>query len=204
MSKLVLGVLIACTIATVSCRSSSSTSLRASTSPTPATSVTFGPPDSILGTWRMEYTCGAFVRAYTRYGITDQLATGAMGALAQEFGIHESSTGQTTEKTCEGAKEFRATHYFRPDGYLIDYHNNQIADDCHCYQLLDSHTFVSLGNDPGNLDVSLHYTIVGDTLTFHVVVPDQCSTAKCRGEIAYNVYQYALGPWHRVSSTYIP
>jgi hypothetical protein len=76
---------------------------------------------------------------------------------------------------CAGAKQYQRTHYFRPNGYLINYQGKQIADDCHCYQLLNNHTFVSLGNDPGSIDVSLHYTIVGNTLTFDVVVPDQCS-----------------------------
>jgi hypothetical protein len=194
-----LAVLVTSALATVACVSSSQTPSPGRALQTPRASVTGSPTEPILGTWRMEYTCEAFVRAYERYGIADQLETGAMGALAAFFDVHTSPTGQTIEKTCDGARAYQITHYFRPNGYLIDYVGKQITDDCHCYELLDNHTFVSLGNDPGSMDVSLHYTIVGDTLTFHVVVPDQCSIAKCRGGIAYNVFQYALGPWHRVS-----
>jgi hypothetical protein len=200
MLKRSLGVLIACTIATVSCTSSGSTSPPAIAPQSPTTSVSKPPTERILATWRMKYTCEKFVRAYRRYGIADQLATGALGALAS-FGVDKSSANQAVSKVCEGAKDYQSTHYFRPNGYLIDYRGKQIEDDCHCYQLLGNHTFVSLGNDPWSKDVSLHYTILGDTLTFHVVVPDQCSTAKCRGGVAYAVYQYALGPWHYVSDS---
>jgi len=204
--KLWIGALIAFMVATAACGSSGSTSSVAETSQQPTTSASTVPTGSILGTWRMKYTCEAFVRAYERYGIADQLSSGAMDALAT-FGVQGSSADQTTSKMCEGAKQFQREHYFRPNGYLINYQGKQIVDDCHCYQLLDNHTFVSLGG-PGDAvdptDVSLRYTIEGDTLTFDVVVPDQCSTVKCRSGVAFAVYQYALGPWHRVTSAYIP
>jgi hypothetical protein len=206
MLKLSIAALVAFTVATAACVSSGSTSSVPSTSQLPTTSVGSVPIEPILGTWRMKYTCEAFVRAYTRYGIPDQLATGAMNALAA-FGGHESSGDQTAPKICEDAKQYRRTHYFRPNGYLINYQGKQIVDDCHCYQLLDDHTFVSLGG-PGDAidptDVSLRYTVEDDRLTFHVVVPDPCTTMKCRSGVAFAVYQYALGPWHRVTSTYIP
>jgi hypothetical protein len=99
---------------------------------------------------------------------------------------------------CNGAKRFTRTTHFRPNGYLIRYQNQEIVDDCHCYLLVDAHTFVSLG-DPGQPDVSLHFTIKGNELRFDVVLPDPCSTRKCRHAIAFAVGQYALGPWHRIS-----
>jgi hypothetical protein len=205
MLKLSIGAIIAFTVTTVACVSVS-TSPVASTSQQPTISASPVPTEPILGTWRMNYTCEAFVRAYRRYGIGDQLATGAMDALAT-FGGQESARDQTAAKMCKGAKQFQRTHYFRPNGYLINYQGKQIVDDCHCYQLLDNHTFVSLGG-PGDpidpTDVSLRYTIEDDTLTFDVVVPDECSSVTCRSGVAFAVYQYALGPWHRVSSTYIP
>jgi hypothetical protein len=187
------GVLIAITIGTAACGSSSSTSPPAIAPQSPTTTVSSAPAaEPILGTWRMEYTCEALVRAYKRYGVSDQLAAG----LAT-FGIHKSSTDRTTERICEGARQYQRTHFFRPNGYLINYQGNQIVDDCHCYQLVDNHTFVNLGTDPGDIDVSLHYMIDGNKLTFDVVTPDQCS-AKCLGGVAFAVYQYALGPWQRV------
>jgi hypothetical protein len=193
MLKRSFGLLIAITISTVACGSSGSTSQPAITSPPPTTSVSNAATEAILGTWRMEYTCEKLLRAYVRYGVTDELAAG----LAT-FGIHKSSKAQMAENICEGAKQFQRTHFFQPNGYLINYQGKQIVDDCHCYQLVDNHTFVNLG-DPGDPDVSLHYAIDGDTLTFDVVVPDQCSTAKCLGGVAFAVYQYALGSWQRVS-----
>jgi hypothetical protein len=41
--------------------------------------------------------------------------------------------------------------------------------------------------------------IVGDTLTFDVLVPDPCS-ARCEDQVQTVVGQYALGPWHRVTN----
>jgi hypothetical protein len=98
---------------------------------------------------------------------------------------------------CAGAEQFQRTHVFRQNGYLLNYQGKELVDNCRCYVLVDDHMFVSLG-DPGEPDVSLRYTIYGNTLRFDVLIPDQCSTAKCRDAIAFSVGQYALGTWVRV------
>jgi hypothetical protein len=193
MPKRAFGLLIAITMGTVDCGSSGSTLQPPSTSQAPATSASGAPTEPILGTWRMEYTCEELVRAYKQYGLADQLPV----ALAA-FDVHKSSTDQRLGRICAGAKHFQRTHYFRPNGYLINYQGKQIVDDCHCYQLVDNHTFVLLG-DPGDPDVSLLYRLDGDTLTFDVVKADQCESSKCRGQVAFAIYQYALGPWQRVN-----
>jgi hypothetical protein len=199
-----LAVLVTSALATVACVSSSQISPPTIAPQTPTTTVSSAPPtEPILGTWRMEYTCEALVRAFTRYGIPDQI-----GPRLATFGIHKSTTDESARSMCAGAKRFQRTHFFRPDGYLINYQGKQIVDNCHCYELIDNHTFLSLGGPsdtggPGNPmdpnNVSLRYTIEGDTLMFDVVVPDRCSIETCREGIAFAVYEYSLGPWHRVS-----
>ncbi len=184
---------IALTILATSCASSSG-------STAPAVSINQGSvppiastqPEPILGTWRMTFTCDAVVRAYDDAGVADaapktlvglHMQGGPPGRLAASADI------------CQGAKQVTRTIIFRSNGYLLAYQGDKQVDDCRCYVLLDDHTFVALGDA---VDVSLGYRIEGDTLTFDVVIPDQCSTTQCRDAVAYAAAAYGLGPWQRV------
>jgi hypothetical protein len=196
MFRRAFGILIALTMTTVACGSSGSTTPATSPTSTSVVSVGSAPTEPILGTWRMEYTCEKFVRAFEDAGI-GELATRWLVNWHFQKGPVSRLAGSADP--CDGARQgFQRTHFFRPNGYLINYQEEKIVDDCHCYLLVDSHTFVSLG-DPGDPDVSLRYAIDGDELTFEVVIPDRCSTAQCRNAIAFTVGQYTLGPWQRVN-----
>lgn len=191
MTKRSFGVLLALTLATAACRSGGSGSSASGGSdsavgPTPA--------QAILGTWRSEYTCEKFVQGFQGAGIPD-LAPTFLVAMGLQKGPVDRLDANSL---CDGATEFERRHFFRPNGYLINYQNNKIVDDCRCYLLVDDHTFVSLG-DPGTPDVTLDYTITGDTLTFSVVRPDPCSTQKCLESVAIAEAQYAVTSWTRVS-----
>jgi hypothetical protein len=190
------GAILALTMMMGACGSGSSTQVATGAARTSTPSISSPPPEPILGTWRMEYTCDKFVRAFKDTGIGDLAARWLVG-----FGIQQGRVDQVANgmDQCEGAKRFQRTQIFHPNGYLLRYQNEKLVDDCRCYELIDGHTLVVLG-DPGDPDISLSYRIDDGTLTFQAAIPDQCSSAKCEDQFAFAVGQYALGPWHRVDS----
>jgi len=188
-----IGAILAMTVLAVSCAAGGSAQL---TGPQTAASSVGGPPEPILGTWRMEYTCEKLVRALTQVTLGD-LARQTLVDVGLQKGPVDPAVGNAD--LCVGAKRFERTHVFRPNGYLTNYQNTTVADDCRCYMLVDDHTFVVLG-DPGEPDIPLQYRIDGGTLTFEAVLPDQCTSATCRGGYAFAIAQYALGPWHRANA----
>ncbi len=188
------GVLLALTMLAAACSSGGATQPSVSSTETSSAPVSTPPLEPILATWRSEYTCEKFVRAFEKAGISELTPQWLVN-----FGIPEGPADRLRGITnmCEGATRFQRTHIFRPNGYLLNYQDKKLVDDCRCYMLVGDRTFVSLG-DPGDPDVTLHYVIDGDILTFDVVMPDQCTTATCLDAVAFSVGQYALGPWQRV------
>ena len=188
-----IGAILAMTLFVVSCAAGGSAQLNGATQ-TAASSVS-GPPEPILGTWRMEYRCEKLVQTFTQAGLGDLAAQALV-----DVGFQKGPVDPAVDNAglCVGAKRFERTHVFRPNGYLTNYQNTTVADDCRCYMLIDDHTLVVLG-DPGEPDIPLQYRIDRGTLTFEAVLPDQCSSERCRGGYASAIAQYALGPWHRVA-----
>jgi hypothetical protein len=183
--------LISCMAMSCTAGGSSTTASGESTS-APSSDASLAEP-AILGTWRSTYTCEELEEAFKKAGIDDLIPK-----WLYAFGLGKKGDEPTrSEHECAGSEEFQRTHFFRPNGYLMNYQGTKLVDDCHCYQLVDGDTFVSLG-DPGDPDITLQYTVDGGTLTFDVVPPATCTTANCRDAIAFSVYQYALGPWQRV------
>jgi hypothetical protein len=191
MLKRSFGVIVAMTIAMTACGSGGSDQPPAGSSQDAVASITSPPAPAIEATWRRDYTCEDLVRAFESVGVGEH----APDALVGLHMVEESAAG--SENPCKGAVEVQLTHVFRANGYLLDYFGTKLVDDCHCYALIGDDTFVVLG-DSGDPDISLHYVIDGDTLTFDVVVPDPCS-AKCQDQVAFTVASYAVGPWKRVS-----
>ena len=189
-----IAMILALTMMAVACGAGGSAQLTGATN-TAASSVSNAPPEPILGAWRMEYTCEKLMKAFARAGLGD-LAPQGLVNIGLEKGPVDPAVGNAN--ACAGAKRLQWTHVFRPNGYLTNYHNTTVADDCRCYMLIDDHTFVVLG-DPGEPDIALQYRILGDTLTFEAMVPDECSSVRCRNGYAWAIGQYALGPWHRVN-----
>jgi hypothetical protein len=160
----------------------------------PASSRGASPPESIIGTWRNEYTCVKLVQAYEQAGIGEFAAEG-LAALRMQPG--PASRLASKANLCAGAKDIQRTQTFQPNGHLLRYQGDRVVDDCRCYQLIGSHGFVVLGGsvDP---DISLQYRIDGETLTFEAVLAETCSSPRCRRQFAFAVGQYAVGQWHRV------
>jgi hypothetical protein len=150
---------------------------------------------AILGSWQSEYRCQDLVHAYERSGV----GRSAPGALV-DFHMLKGPPDRLVNgpNLCDGARRIQRTHVFEPNGLVLNYQGSTVVDECTCFTLVGNHTLVNQA-DPGYPDISLHYAIVGDTLTFDVLVPHPCS-ARCEDQVQTMVGQYALGPWHRVTN----
>jgi hypothetical protein len=159
-----------------------------------APSLSDRPQQGILGSWQSQYVCQDLVQAYERAGV----GRFAPGALVELRMVNGGPDHLASGHLCDGAVKIQRTHVFEPDGNVLNYQGSTVVDECRCYTLVGDDTLVNHA-DPGYPDISLHYEIDGDTLTFDVVVPDQCA-ARCVDQVQYLVGQYALGPWHRVTN----
>jgi hypothetical protein len=153
------------------------------------------PASQILGNWRTGYTCEGLVRAFERAGIGELAPWGLVRIGLQEGPVARL---ESSGNVCESADRFVRTHLFRSNGYLLNRQDGVVADDCRCYVLVDDRTLVVVGG-PGSPDIALRYRIGAGSLSFEAVMPDQCSSATCRGQFAFAVSQYAVGPWQRVT-----
>ena len=149
---------------------------------------------AILGSWQSDYVCQDLVQAYDRAAV-GAFAPRALVTLHMVKGPPDRLAGDP--HLCDGAVKIQRTHVFEPNGHVLNYQGSAVVDECGCYVLVGDHTLVNLA-DPGYPDISLHYTIDGDTLTFDVLVPQPCPT-RCKDQVQTMVGQYALGPWHRVT-----
>jgi len=163
---------------------------------TPPTPITDTGSDTILGTWRSEYSCEEFVQGFQRAGIGDLAARWLVNIGMQQGPVHRLAT---RANLCQGAEHFQRTHVFQPNGYLRTYQGEKLADSCRCYRLIDGHTFLVGADRRWAPDVTLQYRIEAGTLTIHAVMPNPCSSVQCRGHFAWAVANYAVGRWLRVS-----
>jgi hypothetical protein len=168
--------------------------LQANPTRTSAARISSIPPEPILETWRTDYTCETVLRALEHAGVGEFTAQGLVG-----LGIQHGPVGRLANSAdpCEGAKKVEFKVVFQPNGYLLTYRDEKLVNDCRCYQLIDSDTFVVLG-EGGDPDITLRYRIDDGTLTFDAVMPDPCNSLNCRSQFFYAVAAYAVSPWRRV------
>jgi len=192
MTKRSIGAILVLTMAAAACGPGGSTSSAADAVQTSSPLISSARPEPIMGTWRMEYTCENIVQAFEHAGIGELAPQGLV-----DMGVQQDQLASSSDP-CNGAKKVERTVIFRPNGYLLRYQGEKLVDDCRCYQLIAGHTFVvpGEGSDP---DITLQYRIDGDALTFHAVMPDQCSSTRCHNQFAFAVAQYAVGTWQRVN-----
>jgi len=100
---------------------------------------------------------------------------------------------------CEGSRAFSRTHTFRSDGTVITYQGQRLADDCRCFELVDSHTFIVL-DAKGRAIATLQYRVDAETLRFEATMRNRCSS-RCRGHFAWAVGNYAVTVWHRTADS---
>jgi hypothetical protein len=153
------------------------------------------PEQMILGTWHSEISCDAFLRAFDRAGIPELAARWLVADGLQP----ESTPPANGENLCRGSQRFSRTHTFRSDGTVITYQGQRLADDCQCFELADSHTFIVLGAN-GRAIATLHYRVDAETLRFEATMRNRCSS-RCRGHFAWAVGNYAVTVWHRTADS---
>jgi hypothetical protein len=158
---------------------------------TPSPPPDVSPEQMILGTWQSEITCDAFLRGFERAGIPEMAARWLVNDGLQPESTQPANGGDL----CRGAQGFSRTHTFRPNGTVITYQGQRLADDCRCFEVAHSHTFIVLGGN-GHPVATLHYRVDADTLRFQATMPSHCSS-RCRGHFAWAVGNYAVTVWHR-------
>lgn len=143
----------------------------------PPTAVPSAAPAPIVGTWTRTISCVESLAAFHEAGLDDQIAAWVVGNF-----VGENET-RTPGHECDGAKAPEPhSHFFTAPGAFgsLDANGSQVDDGD--YELLDADTlsFPAHARDFGyDGDLPIDFTIDGDTVTFTVNVPDEC-TGDCR------------------------
>jgi hypothetical protein len=194
LRRAAVAIAVAVAVVIVAVASPSILDLTRGQAPQPAAPPSFAAiAPSILGTWRVQYTCREFVSAFEDAGIPTFAAEKAV-----ELGLQPGPADELARRArfCVGARNIERTVTFSPDGYLRRYQDGRVVDDCRCYRLIGERLFVSPG-DFRAPDITLRYQLSTDTVRFEAVKPDPCSSPVCRQALATAVGQYAVGTWHR-------
>jgi hypothetical protein len=125
----------------------------------------------LVGEWRTENVCEDQVRAFKEAGLDD---------LVSEWVEDYPGQKSSDSDPCHGAKPIEHSHGFGESGSFASYDANGQQVDDGSYTTVDDRTF-TLGDPP----VTVHYRIEGDTATFDVVIPKNCTTKRCRESAAY-------------------
>ena len=193
LTKRSLGLVLALLLASTSCGAARGSAGSPTGAPDVALPSAAPPEPAILGTWRTDYECHDLVRAFEDADVAE-FAPEALVGLHMIEGPVDRLAAQPN--LCERAVTIQRTNVFRSNGYLLSYQGSRLESDCHCFEVVGDHTFVNLA-DPGYPDIALDFEIVGDSLTFSVVVPDPCP-ARCVDQVHTAVGNYGVGTWHRV------
>ena len=151
------------------------------------------PEQMILGNWHSEITCDAFLRGFERAGIPEMAARWLINDGLQPESTQPANGGDL----CRGSQALLRTHTFLSNGTVITHQGRRVADDCRCFELVHSHTFIVLGGN-GHPIATLHYSVDAETLRFEATMPNHCSS-RCRGHFAWAVGNYAVTVWHRTA-----
>lgn len=160
--------------------------------PTPSTAVV----SDLVGEWEMEQACEQIVERLTDAG---------MDAWALEYAaafVPGASSGEdivNPSKSCNGAVPLRHSHFFTADGEFGSRDQKGAQVDAGRYRIVDESSFVISNElEPGKrVDVTFHYDVTGDTITFEPVIPN------CRPDCFEAVWSVTVAyeglPWTRVS-----
>ena len=154
--------------------------------PTPTTSATEVPVSPLVGTWQRVNACASFVQAFKEAGLID---------LAPEWlvGNYFSSLDQIdSTNLCKGATEVLHSHFFTANGGFGSHDEKGRQVDDGSYQIVDNRTLTFPSSD-----VTVHFSMEGDTLMFEVVVPESC-VGSCREANAWALSAFYPGPFQRV------
>jgi hypothetical protein len=148
----------------------------------------------IVGSWHRAQTCQEMLAAFERAGLAESQREWLQGNF---FG---GSAGPTTGDLCAGAAgPLEHSHFFTAGGGFGSRDDKNAQVDSGDYVVVDENTlsFPSHAQEfgyPG--DVLVDYMITEPTVTFDVVLPDEC-TGGCAVAHAWALSAFASGPWER-------
>jgi hypothetical protein len=161
------------------------------TTAAPATSTATTEPaaDPLVGEWKRTNTCRQLATALKQAGLGD-----ATRELVAGEGFVD---GSSTTDVCANAVDRDHSHFFTPEGQFGSKDaEGDIVDDG-TYTITDPGTVI-IHKEFG--DITFHYTVTGDTITFDPVIPDtECSTDECAFSKLWSVMVAYPGlTWQRV------
>jgi hypothetical protein len=155
--------------------------------PTPTTSATEVPVSPLVGTWQRVNSCASFVQAFKEAGFIDLAPEMLVGG-----GYFTSLDQIDSTDLCKGATEVLHSHFFTANGGFGSHDEKGRQVDDGNYQIVDNRTITFPSND-----VTVHFSIKGDTLMFEVVVPEPC-VGSCREANAWALAAFYPGPFQGV------
>ena len=155
--------------------------------PAPTTSATEVPASPLVGTWQRVNSCASFVQAFKEAGLINLAPEWLVGA-----GYFTSLDQIDSTNLCKGATEVLHSHFFTASGGFGSHDEKGRQVDNGSYQIVDNRTI----NFPSS-DVTVRFSIEGDTLMFEVVVPEPC-VGSCREANAWALSAFYPGPFQRV------
>jgi hypothetical protein len=175
------------TVATDAAPTATATALTNTPESAATTSVTEVPVSPLVGTWQRVNSCASFVQAFKEAGLIDLAPEWLVGA-----GYFTSLDQIDNTDLCKGATEVVHSHFFTANGGFgsRDEMGRQVDDGS--YRMVDDSTIAFPSSD-----VTVHFSIEGDTVMFKVVVPDPC-VGSCRNNTAWALSAFYPGPFQRV------
>ena len=122
-------------------------------------------PADLVGEWERETRCEEIVAALQAAGLEKWIVEVAAGFVP---GAEGPEAVEDPADPCRDAVPLRHSHFFTADGQFgsRDQDGNQVDDGT--YRIVDEGTFVVSKEFP---DVTFHYSIDGDSITFEPVDP---------------------------------
>jgi hypothetical protein len=148
--------------------------------------------DALVGTWERETQCKELVLALKEAGLEDWVLESVAGN-AFIPGANTPDDIADPVHPCAGAVPRKHSHFFTEDGLFGSMDSNGEQVDDGTYRVVDEDTFVVSKEFP---DVTFHFTVRGDTITFEPVIPD-CSPGCFEAAWSVSV-AYPGEEWHRV------
>ena len=157
-------------------------------------------PRSLVGEWERVTTCSDLGRRLETPGFHEMALESAAG---NGFipGVTSVEDIADPSHPCRGAIPRRHSHFFTSDGLFgsRDWNGGQVDEGT--YQLIGDNTLVMpYGFEDGPpIDVAFHYRIAGETVRFDPVLPEDCSTSRCREAAGWSITVALEGKsWRRV------
>jgi hypothetical protein len=146
--------------------------------------------NALVGEWERETTCAELVQALRDAGLerfTAEFVTG------NRFVPSAESADQLADprQPCKGAVSRKHSHFFTEDGRFgsRDWNGEDVDDGA--YRINEGRMVISKEFP----EVTFRYHVEGDTITFHPVIPENCSTFRCAWSVSM---AYPGKKWSRV------